>query len=161
MLYEHNLAELKEWLAAYRQNELLIDEKMEKLRRIQASATSIKAQEITDMPRAPSNPKDRMAEWLVRVEALQKSIDFDVAAQEASKKAIQNLIAALESQKMQKIIRCRYLFGMEWSEVVEAMYKNKEDYQAKLRAYTRRVYRDHERALKLMAIEWGKGPKIR
>ena len=153
------IEELKDWLKAYQQNEMVINEKLEKLRTVYASATSVSAQEITDMPRAPSNPKDRMADWLVRVDSLERSLELDIAAQEASKKAIEDLIASLESLKMQKIIRCRYLYGMEWSEVIAEMYREKPDYAAKIRAYERRTYRDHERALKLMVREWWKKPK--
>lgn len=153
-MYKSQADAIKDWLKAYQQNELHIDQQLEKLRTLRARMTSIAAQEITDMPRAPSSPKDRMSEYMVRVDELERSIKMCIEIQDFCKATLQELIKKLESPKQRKIIKLRYLYGMEWSDVTRECYKDKPDYDVKLQAYQKRVYRDHERALLEMARKW-------
>jgi len=153
-MYKSQAEEVKDWLKAYVQNEAEIDELLEKLRVLKAKAMSIGAQEITDMPRAPAVARDTLAEYMVRVDELEREIENKVSAHRSSKKAIEDVLEKMESQKQRKIIVCRYIYGMEWADVIYQCYHDKADYQQKLRAYQKRVYRDHERALLEMARKW-------
>ena len=131
-----------------------LDELLERIRELRARATSIGAQEITDMPKAPTNTKDSMAEYMVRLDGMERQVRDLIEAHKIGKKALEEVLARMESQKQRKIIRCRYIYGMEWADVIHECYHEKPDYQEKLRAYSKRVYRDHDRALLEMARKW-------
>lgn len=147
---------MKEWLKAYRKNEESIDEQLEKIRELRGHMMSISAQELTDMPKAPGNPKDKMSEYVARLDMLERQVKEAIKVHEESKNALEKAIGYMDSFKMQNIIRYRYLYGYEWSDVVAKMYQEKEDWPAKINNYTRRVYRDHERALEHLARCWNK-----
>ena len=153
-MYKSHADQIKDWLKAYVQNEAEIDELLEKLRYIKSHATSIGAQEITDMPRAPMNARDPMVEYVIRVDELERKLREKIRAHIQSKAALEAVIERMESPKQQKIIRYRYIYGMGWSEVIYECYHEKKDYQQKMRAYQKRVYRDHEKALDEMARKW-------
>jgi hypothetical protein len=153
-MYKTQADEIKDWLRAYVNNEKEIDELLEKIRELRGRATSIGAQEITDMPKAPINITDSMAEYMVRLDSMERQVQDMIRAHKSSKKALEEVLDKMESLKQKKIIRCRYIYGMEWSDVIYQCYHEKPDYQMKLRAYSKRVYRDHDRALLEMARKW-------
>lgn len=153
-MYKTQADEVRDWLRAYVRNEEEIDDLLEKLRTIKASATSIGAQEITDMPKAASVARDTLAEYMVRVDELERQIREKIEIHKSSRRAIENVLKKMESQKQQRIIRYRYIEGMEWGDVIYQCYHDKKDYTEKVRAYSKRVYRDHDRALLEMARRW-------
>ena len=155
-MYKSQADEMRDWLKAYVQNEAEIDHILEKMRELRGHMMSIGAQEITDMPRAPSSPKDKMSEYMVRLDMLERSAKEAIEIHNESRKALEDAVNRLESHKMQMIIRYRYLYGLEWSEVVARMYRERDDWPAKINSYTRRVYRDHDRALEHLARGWTK-----
>ena len=146
--------QMKDWLKTYRQNEKDIDELLEKLRYVRGHAMSIAAQEISDMPRAPLKIRDPLAEYMIRCDDLERKIREKIEIHQSSKRALEGVIERIESPKRRRIITYRYIYGMEWSDVIRECYSEKPDYQEKLRAYSKRVYRDHERALEEMARKW-------
>lgn len=153
-MYKTQADEVRDWLRAYARNEEEINDLLEKLRTLKASATSIGAQEITDMPKAASVARDTLAEYMVRVDELEREIREKIEIHKSSRQAIENVLKKMESQKQQRIIRYRYIEGMEWSDVIYQCYRDKKDYTEKVRAYSKRVYRDHDRALLEMARRW-------
>ena len=153
-MYKTQADQIRDWLKAYVQNEAEIDELYEKLRYLKAHATSIGAQEITDMPKAPASINDPLAEYMIKVDELERKIHEKVRAHLSSKSALEAVISKIESPKQRKIIKCRYIYGMGWSDVIYECYKDRKDYQQKLKAYQKRVYRDHDRALSELARKW-------
>lgn len=153
-MYKTQADEVRDWLRAYVRCEAEIDDLLEKLRTLRASVTSISAQEITDMPKAASAAKDTLAEYMVRVEELERRINEKIAAHQLGKKAIEGVLEKMESPKQRRIIKFRYLDGLEWSDVIYQCYHDKKDYTEKIKAYSKRVYRDHDRALLEMARRW-------
>lgn len=153
-MYRNQADQIKDWLKAYTQNEKEIDELLEKLRYVRARATSIGAQEMSDMPRAPLNVKDTLVEYMIKVDELERKIQEKIRDHQSSKAALEGVIKRIESPKQRKIITYRYIYGMGWSDVIYECYKEKPDYQAKIKAYSKRVYRDHDRALSEMARKW-------
>ena len=153
-MYKNQADEIRDWLKAYVRNEKEIDELLERIREFRARATSIGAQEITDMPKAPTSTKDTMAEYMVRLDSMERQVQDMIRAHKSSKKALEDVLERMESIKQRRIITYRYIHGMEWSDVIYQCYHDKPDFQAKLRAYSKRVYRDHDRALLEMARKW-------
>jgi hypothetical protein len=155
-MYKSQADAVKEWLQAYVANEKRIDKQLDELRTLKARMMSVGAQQLSDMPRPPSSGKDRMADYVIRVEKLEASIQGSIDIQEDCKKAIEKMIMDLEKPEERLIIRYRYLYGMEWSEVMDFIYKKEEQYLNKIESYRRRMYRVHEDALNKMAKGWGK-----
>jgi len=153
-MYKNQADQVRDWLRAYVKNEAEIDELLEKIRYVRAKVTSIGAQEITDMPRAPLNVKDTLTEYMIRVDELERKLAEKMREHQSSKAALESVIDSMESPKYRTIITSRYIYGMEWSDVIYACYHDKPDFHAKIRAYAKRVYRDHDKALLEMARKW-------
>ena len=154
-MYKTQAEEVKDWLKAYVQNEVEIDELLGRLRTIKAKAMSVGAAELSDMPKGSPGTRDTLAEYMIRVDELEKEISKRIEDHKASKRAIEQVLDKMESVKQRRIIMCRYVYGMEWTDVIYQCYHDKKDYQLKFKAYQKRVYRDHERALLEMARKWG------
>ena len=155
-MYKSQADAVKEWLQAYQQGEKEIDEKYERLRTLKARMMSVPAQELSDMPRPPSSPKDRMAEYMVQLEALENAINAETHKLEMCKANILDLSEKLRKQHAGEIIRYRYLYGYEWSRIMQFIYRDKADLHQRENAYRRKMYRLHQSALKEIAKLWTK-----
>ena len=144
---------IKDWLEAYRNDEAEIDESLEKLRMLRAHMMSVGAQELSDMPRPPSISGDRMTEYVIRVEALEAKIDQKFLEHDRDRMAIADLLKKIEPEE-RYVIWNRYLFGMEWRDVLNRVYQKQTDFEDKIETYRRRMYRAHEKALDDMAKFW-------
>lgn len=158
-MYKSQADAIKEWLQAYQRGEKEINEKYDRLRTLKARMMSVPAQELSDMPRPPSSPKDRMAEYLIQAEALEKAIQYETKKQELCKNVILNLTDNLRKPEACKLIRYRYLYGYEWSDVMKELYGNRKDLKQKENAYRRKMYRLHQSALKELARLWIQEPE--
>lgn len=160
-MYKSQVDAVKEWLQAYRANDEYIDRKLDELRVLRAKMMNPGAQELSDMPRAPSKQMDKMADYVIRAEKLEISIQNAVDVQEECRKAIESLLELLDKPEESMIIKYRYLFGMEWNDVMDRLYQKEEEYKQKMEAYRRRMYRCHEDALYKMARGWsGNGESL-
>lgn len=146
---------VKEWLLGYRKEEEELDDLIERIRELRGRATSIKAQEITDMPKGPG-PDDPMCDYVIRLEALEGSMERRLREHERDRKAIVSLVRKIRRDEEKEVICCKYLYGMDWSDIRERLYKSQEGYYKKPETYERRMYRAHERALEWMGRHWEK-----
>ena len=90
-MYKSQAEAVKDWLLAYRAEEAEIAKLKEERAMLKARMTSISAQELSDMPRPPSNPKDRMSEYMIRLEALETKIAWKSEYQEICRFTIQSI----------------------------------------------------------------------
>lgn len=137
----------KKRLAAFRDLQQTIDFKTERLERMAAKLTSIGSQQITDMPKAPSGPGDRMAEAIARKVDLEREIQQDIARERAEFDAILLITKAMAKPDEQIVIQLRYLDGAKWKEIAEALYQQRDDYEEKQDDYLRQTFRKHGTAL--------------
>ena len=152
-LEEYDTEQIKQWLSAYQAEAEAIQDRQEQILTLR-SFSERKTPSWSGMPGTPMTPHGRENAIIARMRA-EKSLQSLLDEHEKSTAALSAAIDSLVSEKWKKVMRLRYLSGLEWSEVVAHIYGDKPDYEAKLRAYTRRVYRDHARALLAMAKEWG------
>ena len=144
---------VRDWLKAYMRNEQIIDEELEKLRTLRARMMSVGAQRLSDMPKAPSSNMDKMAEMVIRADELENSIRERIKIQDIDRNAIESLANQLgDNQKM--IITYRYLYGKKWADIVQMMYGKESGYFQKMKTFSKRIYREHEKALTEMARAW-------
>lgn len=147
------MAEFREWLDAYKAEAEHIIELRERVAEVRSWATKTTTV-LADTPKPPAfNPyrMERNVDILMSAEA---KVERAIKSHRQTEAAISAVFDRLDSPKHQKIMRLRYLDFMEWREIVAEIYKDRPDYSEKQAAYTRRVYRDHERAMKLSAREW-------
>jgi hypothetical protein len=153
-MYRKQSDMVKDWLTAYRNEEAIIGEQLERIRELKARIMSVGAQEITDMPRAPAKIRDTLAEYMIRMEELEEKMGFRLLKHEADRAAILRLLDRLQSNDERKIIKCRYLYGQEWNDILLEVYRKAEGFSEKQESYRRKMYRAHESALEDMAKHW-------
>ena len=155
-MYKSQADAVKEWLKAYRANEDRIDTQLERLRMLRERMMSVGAQRLSDMPRPPSSPKDAMTDYVIQVESLEASIQRDVEIQDLCKKTIVGMVEELKKPEEKVIITDRYLYGMEWNDVLYDLSKQSPKEAKNLESLRRKMYRVHEDALQKIAKGWGK-----
>ena len=101
-MYRKQSEMVKDWLMAYRNEEIIIGEQLERLRELRARIMSVGAQEITDMPRAPVKIRDALAEYMIRAEELEDKMNFRLLKHEADRAAILRLLDRLQSNDERK-----------------------------------------------------------
>ena len=156
-MYKSQADAMKDWLISFRLEEERIAELQEQRAMLRASMTSISAQEISDMPRSPSSFKDRMTDDVIRMEALEAKIAAKTASQESCRRSIQTAVNSLRRENAREIIRLRYLNGKEWAEIMRILYQREPDFLQKQSKYRRKMFRQHEGALKEMSKNWRGG----
>lgn len=144
---QYDVQAVKERLNAFREGERELENQTEALERLKAKIKGVGAKEITDMPRSPSPPRDRITDLIYRKIELEKEIGSIIEEQTAERKEIHRILKQLRSADERAVIRFRYLLGMNWYDVTDAMFGAREDYLDKEESYQRRVYNIHGRAL--------------
>ena len=144
---------VKEWLVGYRKEEDELDEILERIRELRSRATRIRAQEITDMPKGPG-PDDPMCDYVIRLEALEGNMERRLRMHERDRAALVDLVRKMRKKEDREVIACKYLYGMEWTEIRKRLYQREQGYLKKPESYDRRMYRAHNRALEWMGRNW-------
>ena len=144
---------VKEWLLGYRKEEEELDDLIEKIRELRGRVTSIKAQEITDMPKGPA-PDDPMCDYVIRLEALEGNMARRLREHELNREALVGIVRNIRGDEERKVICYKYLYGMDWADIRKKMYK--EAGMVKAESCDRRMYRAHERGLEWMGRHWEK-----
>lgn len=147
----YDVASLKERLSKYMDTEMDIDSGIERLERLEEKMRGTSAKEITDMPRAPSAAKDRLAVLVARKDELERELRDIIKAQEVERKWIESLVSRLRRSEQRSVIRMRYLDGERWSTVCLMIFGSRKDYYEKEDSYLRRVMTLHGQALVNMA----------
>lgn len=145
--------DFKEWLDGYQGEAAEIVERRERLAMMRTWQTKI-TPTLTGMPRPPTTVNRGLENRFDSVDRAAQSLQRAVEVHKQTEAAISGIIDTLQSEKMRRIMRLRYLDGLEWSEITRQCYQDKPDFTEKVAAYQRRTYRDHARALKLCAREW-------
>lgn len=148
---QYDVQVIKDRLNAYRDGEREIENQTEALERLITKLEGVGAQEITDIPRSPSPPNDRMSELVAQKIEIEEEIAEVLEGQRKERKFITGILRKIKSADERAVIRFRYIIGLSWEEVTDAMYGACVDYLGKEETYQRRVYRIHGSALIHMA----------
>ena len=148
----YDVQAVKEMLNSYIDGEREVEHQTEMLERLKNKLIGVGAQEITDMPRSPSPPSDRLTDLVAQKTELEEEIAADIQAQRDLRKKILGILKRLKSADERAVIRFRYLLRMNWYDVTDAMFGGKQDYLGKEDSYQRRVFLLHGQALLNMAI---------
>lgn len=144
---KYTVDDVKELLRDYRESEKDIDMQIERLDRIETKLMSIGSPSLSGMPRDPSPSQSRMADLICSKIDLENDIKEAVAELKRKRKEIEKIIAKLRHSEERAVIRMRYIDGLGWDEVLDAMFGGKEDFLDKEETYNRRMYKIHGSAL--------------
>ena len=151
-VFEYEVQAVEDRLEDYILNEEEIDQQIERLEYLTSKMTSISSQVLTGMPSAPSVSTDRMADMLSRKEELETSIREAIQKQSIERTYLEGIVKKLRKPEQRAVIRLRYFDKLEWDEVLEAMYSNKEDFDERRESYERKMYRKRREAITGIAI---------
>ncbi len=143
---------VKERLDAYRENARDIENQTEMLERLTAKLEGVGAQEITDMPKAPSPPSDRMSDLVSQKIEIENMIGEVVERQRSERQYFEKILKKLRHADERAVIRFRYFMDLSWNEVTYSMFGGKVDYLGKEDTYQRRVFKLHGQALLHIAM---------
>lgn len=155
-----DVSAVKDWLIEYREKERDIDNQIERLERFTIKMTSVGAQVISGMPRAPGTTGDRIGDMIGQKEELEASIRSDVSKQSEKRKLIESILAQIRRSDERAVIRMRYIDRESWNTVAELMFGGREDYEGKEDTYLRRVHKVHGAALQNMAQVMSEDPNM-
>ena len=110
------------------------------------------AQEITDMPRAPSPSNDRLTDLVYQKQEMEEKLAAEISALREERNFINSVLSRLKSADEQAVIQFRYLIGLNWYDTTDALFGAKLDYLGKEDTYLRKAYDIHGRALLHMAV---------
>lgn len=148
---QYNVQAVKDRLVSYRERERDIENQTEMLDRLQTKMEAVGAQNITDMPRAPSPSNDRITDLMAHKIEIEEMIKEDLEYQKQERKFIEGVLKRIKSADERGVIRFRYLVGLNWYDVTDAMFGAKGDYLGKEDSYLRRITKLHGQALLSMA----------
>lgn len=122
----------KEYLQPYRSINMKINAKLEEISRLRSIAEKATARISGD--RVMTSASEGMAKTVERMVDLENEVDDMVD----SLSAIEDILACVDDDKLQVLLRYRYKCGLTWQEVADRMgYKD-----------VRPIYRWHNEALK-------------
>lgn len=148
----YDVRAVKDRLKQYWEGEKDLIAQTEQLQRLELLMVGVGAQRLTDMPKSPSPPRDRLTDLLYRKQEMEEEIAEQISHQREERKYINDTLRKVRSADEKNVIRCRYFSGMKWQEVAAAVFGNCEDYDDKAESYLKRVQVLHGRALYHMAI---------
>lgn len=148
---QYDVQPIKNRLYEYRDKEREIENQTQLVERLIVKMEGMGAQEITGMPRSPSPPLDRMSDLLSQKVEVEKTIAEDLEELKAEREYISGILQHLKSADERAVIRFRYLVGLSWYDVTDALFGAKADYLEKESSYLRRTMNIHGQALLHMA----------
>lgn len=100
------------------------------------------------MPRSSSPDPDRMGlQWSIKESLEQKLVVLNQMEKEKREKIEEELQDKVEEPQERRIIRLRYIDGLEWIEIQKIMFGRRKDYYENEEKYKRLVFRIHGNAL--------------
>ena len=139
-------------LIEYREREKDIDSQTERLDRLELKIRSVGSPTLSDMPKSPSPPQDRVTALIADKIDLENDIRQAIAEQRREKEAIETILRKLRHSEERAVIRMRYFDGASWNDVVDMLFGDKDDFLGKEDTYLRRTHKIHGSALLNMAI---------
>lgn len=139
-------AEKKDILLRYGFIERKISRLLEERRRWEDRALSL-SRSFSDMPRGKS--PDTISKSVCQIIELEQEIDRVIDETVELRRQIESAIAGLQDEKLCELLRYRYIEGMTWERVSEAMHMD-----------VRWVLRLHRRALEKLTIESHYSPAL-
>lgn len=138
----------KERLQSYASLIREIDNQIERLELMEEKMTAPISPRLDGMPRSGSSTFDRMTMELARKEELEKGIKRLIQKERDEAADIQEATKLLKKADERQVILLRYVDGLQWPEICEALYGQEKDYEERAEALMKKTFRVHGFALK-------------
>lgn len=148
---QYDVQAVKSRLQEYVETEREIDTHIERLDYLEVRLVGVGAQNITDMPKAPSANLDRMGTMYAAKEELETQVREMIEEQERFKKCVEAILRHLRRADERNVIRVHYFDRCDWNNVNFILFGTKDDFVDKEQTYLRRAHRIHGDALLHMA----------
>jgi len=140
-LYE--VEKVDSWLREFAEQQRELDGQYERLERLQARLESYGVQEISDMPRSPSPPNDRVSVLMSKKIDLEQNLKLDIKEHQITEQRIEYVLNHIEKARERTVIRMRYIDDEPWDTITFTLFGDLSDYTDKYRNYMRRSYLIH------------------
>ena len=159
---KYSVDKIKAFLVSYKEHDRDIENQLERLDRLETKIIGVGAQVLTDMPKNPSPSNDRITDLLCSKTDLENEIKGMIKEQSDSRRLIEFVIKRFKKSDEKAVIRMRYIDGLVWTDVTDALFGGKDDYLGKEDTYLRRTTMLHGQALLHMSeyIEHNESPEI-
>ncbi len=144
---EHKRPMTKDRLQSYGRLSQEIDNQIERLAIMEERITSPKSSNLTGMPRSGNSCLDRMAIAMAKKEELEQLIKHLIEKEKAEAKEIGEAAELLENLNERNVILMRYIDGLSWNEISEALFSRQKDYNKREDTFLRRTFKIHGSAL--------------
>ena len=136
-----------------------IDNQIERIERMEALMTSPTGPNLSGMPRASGSTGDRVAMQVARKMELEETIKETIEAEQAERKAIEEMVQQIKKPDERAVIRLRYFDRAEWPEICQILYGEAEDFEENTESYMRKIFRVHGTALVCLAGATGQAAR--
>lgn len=142
---------VKAKLESYAALQRRIDNKVQRLKTLEASVGSTSSQNLTGMPGGGGKRDSQEERYIVKVDSLKRSIEQLEQEERELLNELEELIEQLSNPDEQTVIEMRYIDRLRWWPICAALYSGEEDYEEKADKYLKRTFKLHGSALQALA----------
>lgn len=142
---------VKKKLESYAALQRKIDNKIQRLRTLEASIGSTSAPNMSGMPGGGGNGESKVERLVVKKDELERSIRRLEQEERELLNELEALIDRLEDPDHQIVIEMRYIDRLPWWPICAALYSREDDYELNAHKYLKRTFKRHGSALLALA----------
>ena len=125
-----------------------IDNQIERLEIMEEKLGSPASSNLTGMPKSGSSCFDRMAMAIAKKDELEQRIKRLIQKERQEAKEIEETVELLEDMNEKDVILMRYVDGLQWTEICDALFRKEKDYNKRIDTFMRKTFKIHTKALK-------------
>lgn len=142
---------IREKLERYKTLPRRIDNLIERLEYMESVMGSASTPNLTGLPGGSGDGSSKTERQVCKKLELEEQIRNMIADEEKERRELEALIGLMEKPDEQTVIEMRYIDGVKWWPVCEALYSNMEDYQENADKYLKKTFKIHGSALQAIA----------
>lgn len=142
---------VKEKLESYGALQRKIDNKIQRLRTLEASMGSTSSSNITGMPSGGGNGESKVERYVIRKDDMMRTIERLKRQERELLDELEAMIDQLSNPDEQTVLEMRYIDRLRWWPICAALYSGETDYEEKADKYLKRTFKLHGSALQALA----------
>ena len=151
-----SISTVQTWLERYSEQMKYCGRLEEHLDRLRTRAGSAGSSKLSGMPGSPNRPNDTVGALLAQIEGVEQELAEAIEESEQLRREIETGIKRITGTRwpdLRAVLRFRYIQGMKWGDVNDALYGAEVDFLDREESYRHRVMMLHREALdRLSAI---------
>ena len=148
---KYDIRPIKKRFVEYRNNELELDNQVERIDYLETKLYSVGSPEMTDMPKSPNVVTDRKTLKIAQRDELKEETRRLVEHQVQERMWIDSVMQYIKRPNDRAVIRMRYIDLASWSQICRMIFGKREDFEDKYQSYMRNLTNMHIRALENIA----------